>query len=242
VDYLQPQTLRSILWNSFAVYFRHWPTVLAVTAIPMIAVGLLRAFIAHVVGGNTMIFAFGIEILVNTFVVFPLTVVVSDICVGLKPSVRRAYARAFVNPGRLIGTYLALALLSFVALLALLIPGLIVTALYMFVGPVVILEQIGGRAAFTRSRHLSYGSRLRNLGIYFLVILLLIVVMFIVGGIMGLLVAVGGGEKILVEILGIILGAFLAPLFGVPIVLLYYDMRARKEGYGAPQLIEDLNY
>lgn len=240
MDYLQPQTFGSILRNSFGVYFRHWPTIVVTGGIVLLPAVLLKLYLDYATHG--WILGFVLQTALGNFATLPLTVAVSDICIGLKPSVERSYQRALRNPGRVLGTYLMYALLTAVSLLALVVPSFFVSAFYMFVGPVVILEQLGGKAAFTRSRQLARGYYLRNLGVYMIVIMIMLVLLLVAGASMGMTVAMVHGSLFTVQLIAALLGILLAPLMSVPLILLYYDMRARKEDYGSPQLMEDLKY
>jgi hypothetical protein len=213
----------------------------------MVAIGaVLRApfslFRLYASGSDLLPIAVVLDGIAAFFIALPLTVAVSDICISIKPGVLRSYQRTFKNPGRVLGTYLAATLLSIVAFLALIIPGLIVSAFYMFVGPVVILEQLGGRAAFKRSRELGRGYYLRNVGVFLVVLIILLLVLFLVGAIVGLAVGMMGGTEFTVQVVVLPFALCLSPLMAMPLILLYYDMRSRKEDYGAPQLAEDMKY
>jgi hypothetical protein len=237
MEYLQPQSFGSVLRNSFGIYFRHWTTVVATTATLTAPFGLLRLYASNSVGGSLLAIAYVFEFMAGYCVALPLTVAISDICIGVKPSVPRSYQRAFKNPGRVLGTILPFSLLSLVATLALIIPGFIVGTLYMFVAPVVILEQLGGRAAFKRSRELGRGHYLRNLGV---AVVAYLIVGLLLGLPAGFLTAVVGDAT--AQVLMLPISICLIPLILMPGILLYYDMRSRKEDYGAPQLAEDLKY
>jgi hypothetical protein len=200
-EFLPVQPLGSIFRNSFAIYGGNWRTISLIYALPMLPIALLHAVLlgiqprglANIV---SLIFA-SIGLLTGAVV----TVMISDRCLGLQPSVWRSYRRGFANIGRLIGTYflgvLFISLLGAAGTLLLIVPGLILrsgmmlsawfliggtllllipililTVWYMFfIVAVVVLEKLGGRAALRRSRALGKGSYLRNIGILFLVLL-----------------------------------------------------------------------
>lgn len=123
--FLQVQTLGSI----FAIYGGNWRTISLTYAPPMLLIALLHAILlgiqprglANIV---SLIFA-SIGLLTGAMV----TVMISDLCLGLQPSVWRSYCRGFANIGRLIGTYflgvLFISLLGAAGALLLIVPGLI---------------------------------------------------------------------------------------------------------------------
>ena len=126
------------------------------------------------------------------------------------------------------------------------IPGIIFSVWYFFVAQAVILEGKGGRAALIRSRELGRGHYLRNFGVVaamlFIVELIVISVALLLGVIIGYTVKMPIGElRNSMDVMGNILAYLLLPPYQIALVLLYYDMRVRKEGYGAAQLTEDLN-
>jgi hypothetical protein len=210
---------------------------------PAVPVEVFVAYVAPGYSPRDIMINFLSTILLGEFLQFPLTVAVSEICLGLKPTVQRTYRRTFKAPGRVFGTYVLANLLILVASLALIIPGLIVNVLYVFVAPVVILEHLGGKAALSRSRQLGRGYYLRNTGIFIILFFIFFLLSFpLVVSLPAALAILGIPTKF-----GDFFTSLLADLFSYPIttisfVLLYYDMRVRKEGYGAPQLVEDLNY
>jgi hypothetical protein len=237
MDYLQPQSFESIFRNSFSIYFRHWPILVAVGSLVLVPIELLdQLFEAN--GGQW--FGNFFDVVAQTFLEVPMTVAISDICIGLKPGVKRSYQRAFNNLGVVVGTIFVLTLLTVIAIALFIIPGLVVLALYLFVSPVVILEQRGGKAAFKRSRELGRGFYLRNLGVFLLIFLIIYLPVFLLDA---AFVSRSGhpfSPSRLQELVIALIGLLLYPLVSVPPILLYYDMRARKEDYGAPQLAEDL--
>jgi hypothetical protein len=241
--FLQMQTLRSVLRNSFAIYGGNWRTISLTYAIAMLPIAMLHAVLlsAERVGLASIVSV--VFMLSGMLMGAVVTVIISDLCLGLQPGVWRSYRRGFANAGKLIGTYLLAALISTGGLLLLLIPGIVWAIWYMFVVPVVVLEQSGGRAALRRSRALGKGCYLRNMGIVFLVALPLSLIIWLLAYAIASLVAPAIGShttSVMQGVEEILQTLVLSPLLSIPGTLLYYDMRARKDGYGAAQLAEDL--
>jgi hypothetical protein len=245
MSYLQAYSARSIIAASWRMYFREWLTLFLIYLAPLLVAHILNSSIKDtgtpgaVIGGFSVFFA-------SMFVTFPTTVAVSEICLDIKPTVGRSYRRAFAQPGKLIGSYLLAMVIILVGFLVLIIPGLVFSVWYTFIAPAVVLESLAGRAALKRSRELGRGYYLRNFGILFLGILLVMVLTLLLSlligvafGIVAHFLGIGLG---LAEFLGGVCGLVMAPPFSILTVLLYYDMRARKEGYAAAQLAEDLRF
>jgi len=239
--FLQPQTLGPIIRNTIAIYVRYWETICLIYILPSLPIAMLRDILETywLSGWVGILFLEMLDFfLVSVLGIAALTVAVSDICLNLKPNFRRAYRRGFTN-GRVFGTYFVAVVLTFLGFALLIIPGLVMLVWYMFAVSATVLEQISGRAALRRSRELGRGFYWRNLGIF----MLCFVVVLFLAAVAGVLIDFILGpehqllENILIEALSIVL---FGPLVTIPGILLYYDMRARKEGYGAAQLVEDL--
>jgi hypothetical protein len=238
VSYLQAYSATSIIAASWRMYFREWLTLFLIYLAPLLVAHIFNFLVKStgmpgaVLGGLGVFFA-------SIFVTFPTTVAVSEICLDIKPTVGRSYQRAFAQPGKLVGTYLLALVIMFLGFLVLFIPGLVFSVWYAFIGPVVVLEALAGRAALKRSRELGRGYYLRNFGIIFLGTLLVMVLtaLALLGG-----VAIAGIGLGVADFLSTVLGLVVAPPLAILPVLLYYDMRARKEGYAAAQLADDLRF
>jgi hypothetical protein len=238
--FLQPQTLGSIIRNTIAIYVRYWETICLIYILPSLPIAMLRDILeTYWLSGWVGIFLEMFDFfLVSVLGIAALTVAVSDICLDLKPNFWRAYRRGFAN-GRVFSTYFVAVVLTFLGFALLIIPGLVLFVRYMFAVSATVLEQISGRAALRRSRELGRGFYLRNFGIFMLCLVVVGFLAAVAGRLMDLILGHEHQllENILVEALSIVL---FGPLVTIPGILLYYDMRARKEGYGAAQLVEDL--
>jgi hypothetical protein len=244
VSYLQTYTLGSIIRSSFAIHFRNWVTLFAIYAVPIVPVYVLKAIVPPTTLTG-IVFAV-LQSLASMFATYPATVAVSEYCLGIKPSFARSYARVFAAPGRLIKTALLSFAIIFAGYIALIIPGIVFALWYLFVGPVVVLEGLGGRAALRRSRELGRGFYARNFGVAFVSLLLVLLTIVVLGAVLGIVIllplalTIGMPSPVWGELIGAIAAVALSPIYVVAFVLLYYDMRVRKEGYGAAQLAEDI--
>lgn len=248
--YLQPQTLGSVIRNTVTIYFQNWATISLIYILPLLPVAMLRGALEEYESGWSVIL-YLVQLLGGILVGAALVIAVSDVCIGLKPNLRRAYRRGFAN-GRLLGTYFLGIFFVYTGFKLLVIPGLVFAVWCMFSLPVTVLEPFGGRAALRRSYELGRGFYWRNVGIS-LVIWAFGFMVLVAGGILiGLfddfVLRVSHPDFVLwvshpvlktiaIEALSI---ALYGPLISISLILLYYDMRARKESYGSAQLVEDL--
>ena len=237
MTYLQVFTLGTIIKSSFGIYFHHFLTILLIYVLPRIPIQLLRL----VDGSEASILGAVLDTVISLLITFPMTVAISEICLGIKPSVARAYIRGFATPGRVLGTFFLAGIVIGIGFALLIIPGIVFALWYAFVGPVVILEGHGGWAALRRSRQLGRGNYLRNFGILLslsmIVALIILSVVLVAATVIALIATL---PTKLAEVSGAVVGILVTPPYLISLVLLYYDMRARKEGYSAAQLAEDL--
>lgn len=241
--YVRQYTAGSILRNTFQIYWRHFSTIFLTYALPLVPCALLtqEALIAE----QRTLFVIGLvlQTIVGLFAYGAITVSISDLCLGHRPNLLRSYRRLF---SRLFWKYLYTILLQLlVVLLGLILfifPGLIAVIWLTVTFPVIILERITGVAALKRSRHLVQNYAWKVAG----VLLLLIAIAFTVGALVGALRPVlgmlfpGYSEHFGRFVFALLANGFSTPITLIALVLVYYDLRVRKEAYDTTVLAQEL--
>jgi hypothetical protein len=204
-----------------------------------------------------------ISMFMGIVAVVSITVIVSDICIGNTPTgVKQSYR--MITPA-LLGKLFLSYLLYFVLLTGLYIGvislgslltslpvwgalagGILLAALFVLIGivlpmffpSVIVLEGKWGFNAFKRSFLLGRGFYLRNLGILVIFFICFFMAYLLIGLVLAILppplrILIG-----LVVSMVIYLTLICFPI--ICVVLMYYDIRVRKEGYDAAALAEDL--
>jgi hypothetical protein len=258
-NYIAAQTAGQIIRNAYRIYWRHFGILFLIFFIPVAPFAAWAAYSAFdkapIHQAANLLSTF-----VEIFSGAAMAVAVSDICLGNQPGVARSWRCVLGSlTGKLLRTYILFLLILFAGLLLLVVPGLIFYSWFMFSLTVVALERLGGWDALRRSKALGKGMHARNLGVFMLLFLIYITYFFVVtmlgaslfGGVVGMLFP-ENYEEILEEMLNStkvhiafsILQAIIISLLGPPIyigtVLLYFDMRSRKEAYDATMLAEEL--
>lgn len=173
-----------------------------------------------------------------------IAISISDVCVGNKPTFARAYRYVLtVAPFTLLLACLLQTVVGFVGGMLLVVPGLIFAAWFMFAPVVVVLEKAGAIRALKRSKDLGEGFYLRNFSLLFVGILVLFMFILLCGAALGILLVVLKMEsagRSAGALLGVLLGGLFYPYIYTMMILMYYDMRARKESYDSTSLTEDL--
>ena len=161
---------------------------------------------------------------------------------GRKVDVVTGYSRAFgvILPAAAVTIIVSLAL-ALSALLMLIIIGIplffYLLVIWFFAMPAVVFEGMGGIDALGRSRQLTRGSRWRLFGIGVVFTLLMMAIGIVGGGVSFVLVFI---SPTLLAIGLVVTAALAIPIYYVGSVLVYVDLRVRKEGYTLQALSDDV--
>jgi len=121
--------------------------------------------------------------------------------------------------------------------LLLIVPGLIWYSKYAMAVPVVVVEQVYGRDAMDRSSGLAAGHRGRLVGaVIFFLVLYEVISLSANFGIAPLLIALGAPSESakIVQGIGSLLVLIILPASMIFPVLMYFDLRVRKEAFTLP--------
>src|SRR5207245_2352718 len=179
------------------------------------------------------------------FAMAATTIAVSDACLGQRPSVLHSYRRiAGAVAGQIFLTTLLLYFGLIVGFVLLIVPAIVLLIRCMFAFTVVVLEGKWGLEALKRSSSLGRGYHWRNAGILALLTatsfglgLILVVIISVPAGIVA---AMGVGTSWLGPTVNVFANCVAGPLGLIPGILMYYDLRVRKEAYDVGTLAEDL--
>lgn len=272
-DYLQEQTIAEIVKNALSIYRRYfWKFFLSYFL--LIFLSTLLGFAGYALLGDSpftgILVYFAVWFVGSCVASLIVIVVVSDICLGELPNLKRAWKHLSF---RLVGKIVITNLLFYVIFLAVMLLGSVLMGLllqsrlpgwgyyvyaalmilvffaliswFLFVPTILVVENRWGFRAMKRSITLGYGYHLRNyviVCIMFGLVTLVPIILYIIAYLFSLLIH----SEDLGPLLGIcsyyLVGFLIQPLGLIYIVLLYYDIRVRKEGYDASALTEDLRH
>jgi hypothetical protein len=252
---LRPMGIGDILDATFRLYRQRFLTFLLVGLVVYVPYALLLALFqtAGMTQGERAVAPGGqvdmarVVFQVVTFAVFLIILLplcgaamvhnISASYLGESLTAGESYSRAAPRLFRLLGAQILAGLCIFVGFLLLIVPGVIFSLWFLLVAPVVVLEGIGGSAALGRSRELMRG----NLGKGFLLALVVGILTAIIGGVFGALTAlVPWPHPAFETFFDNVLSALLLPIQTAPTILLYYDLRIRKEAFDLQKLAEAL--
>lgn len=251
---LRPRTLGEILSAAFEIYKANASKLLVIVAIVVVPLSLIGALIGEAIEGETTTDEFGnvqlesqdwFAFFLGLAVVALVYVIISAILqaammraaalatIGDPVDVERSYRWGLGRFGPVILVAFLVGLAIFVGIFLILI-GAIVFATFLAVSiPALVIENRRGTDALKRSWNLVSGSFWHVLGV-------IIVSALITGVVSGLIGGIGGDNWFVAWIFTAIAQIVTAPYAALVSVLLYLDLRARKEALTADSLRGEL--
>jgi hypothetical protein len=235
---IRAMSLGEILDMGFKLVRDHFTVLVGIAAatyLPLAVVGaVVRPSPGHPPSGvaiAAILLVYLLVLLASPIVWAAITFALGEIYLGRTASVGGAFRSGLSLSLPLVGTTLLAGIAVVLGLLLLVIPGLYLILTFTLVAQVIVLERVSGFAALRRSRILMRGNLLRAFGV------------LLVGG---LITGVLGG--VLQLVLGFIplvgpLASGLAQAVGMTyssavVVLLYFDIRCRKEAFDLEHLAQ----
>lgn len=241
-EFITERSAGRIIKDGIKIYAQNFRAIVLISALPVVPFLILGAWAASQYDEAMAAVSSILEAVVSIFTTGAVTVAVSDVCLGNRPSVSRSYAALLRILWRYLGTYLLAVSIIIIGLVLLVIPGIYAMVVLMFALPVCIIERRAALDACKRSRALGKGHYLRNLGVFFLVLCVYIMCVIAITLVLVALMLVMSSDPsiFLFEFLNGLVGVVLAPIVQVSIILLYYDMRVRKENFDGAALAQEL--
>jgi hypothetical protein len=252
---LPARTLGDILSTAFEVYKANAAKLITIVAIVVVPLALIGSLLANVVfaaetdevtiGGETVTTIVGTRGLFATLAATMITAALAFVMAFvLQAAVARAAAQAVIGDPvdaeasyrygfKRLGSVILIALLSgviiFVGFLLLVIPGIIFAVFLSLAIPALVVENRRGTDALGRSWNLVSGHFWHVLGTIFVAGL----ITGVIGSIFG---AIGGTNVVLSWIFTAIGQIITTPFTALVAVVLYLDVRARRESLTAETL------
>jgi hypothetical protein len=170
---------------------------------------------------------------------------ISEYYLGREASVGEAYSYVLPKLATLLWASVLVAIVIMLGFLLLVVPGIIFGLWFALVTPAIVVEDLRATKAMSRSKRLASG----NLGKIFGTLFVVGIISFIISGAIGwgfgrLSATLFGQSQIrmimpqFAEMAGQIV---VAPIWAVATVLLYYDLRIRKEGFDLEMMAQEMD-
>ncbi|HEX4573744.1 MAG TPA: hypothetical protein VH158_01335 [Gemmatimonadales bacterium] len=166
--------------------------------------------------------------------------VVSDAYLGRSPRLGEALGFAWSRGGLVFGAGLAAGLVTLLAMLALVIPGIVVACGYSVAQQVAALETSTSGNALSRSWALTKGFKRKALVLWLVALVLVVVSIGGVAVLGGAATALSSALEAPATIVLAVMLLLLYPLITCVFTLFYYDLRVRKEGFDLQVLGQQL--
>lgn len=255
-SHLHPMGVGQILDRSFALYRQNFALFAGIVATLQIPLAIINGLITATTqppatsATNTVHFSsfsgpIGasagsglLGLIFGAVITGALAQAISARYLGREITIGAAYAS--VGAGTVVSLILASILYGIIVgigFLILIIPGIYLVVRFLFVPEAIVLERTGIWGAFSRSSQLVKGSWWRVFGIALLVFIITAVLSGVLGAVAGALLV--SGHRVAGEVVSAIVTILVEPFEFGALILLYYDLRIRKEGFDIQHLMRN---
>ena len=243
-------TAGALLDKASRLYLQNFSLMFSISAIvhiPSIALNIVRSA-RNVTGTRASFPAAMLEllaILIEFFVIFPwtggaATQAVSEIYLGNEVTLAGALRAAWSRYGTLLKSHFIPVLAFLVGLVMLVVPGILWYVSYIFITPIVMIEGLShNRDIRQRSRALVQGYR----GKAFVIVAANLFILILSQAGLRSLTRFFIGAAVTTNIAPLLngsVGILVSPMSSLAMILLYYDLRIRKEGYDLELLCREI--
>lgn len=243
---LRPLSLGALLDETFDIYRHNLLLFLGISALPNIVMLLLQFGLASSINSPREVGALALigvllasvaSLFVSAIVTSATTLAVSDIYLDRATSVRACFYRVRGKTLSVVYVSFAVGLIVGFGTLLCIAPGIYWAGLYAIAIPAVVLENIDGRQALTRSKELTRDHVWRMIVVYFLTaIFAFLMVTALTAAVewLGPRLFQHTGfitKDVLQEIMSGLGAILFGPISAIGLTLAYYDQRVRKEAF-----------
>jgi hypothetical protein len=212
-------------WALYRAHARHLISVAFVVYLPFAVLSLLVALAGSLIGILLVDLVFFIGFLLLEAALVKAVQDIRDGTTNL--SVGQTFQSALPSLGNVLVASIGGGILIFIGFCIFIIPGIWMATIWCLIVPVIVLENVGALASFSRSMELVRGRFWNVLGTLVLVILINVVVEFVIHIILVFFpLAVGSALAVLIA------GSIVAPFGAAVITLMYFRLVAAPVGAG----------
>jgi hypothetical protein len=232
---IRAMSLGEVLDTAFRLVRDHAAILLGISLTVTVPSQLFALLIGNATAQETATLTVGIlglaifMLIVSPVVGAAITHAIGKVYLGQTASYGASLSAGFKLLMRLMGTSFLMILVLIPAFVLLIIPGLYLAFAYMLVYQVIVIEGSAGWTALKRSYELTKGNMLRVFGVY----LVSMVLMVVVSGALHLVSAQIPYASFVIDSL---VQAVLTAYLSAALVVLYFDIRCRKEAFDLEHL------
>jgi hypothetical protein len=219
-----------VISEAFDLYRKHFSHLVVVALVIYVAIAILGVLLI-LIGGVVGALLVSILLLIGAFLVqAALVEAVADIRDGRADlTVGETLSRGASRIASVAGASILAGLAIGIGLILLIVPGLVLITWWAVIIPVIVLEHVGTFDSFSRSRELVRGLDFQVFGVIVLQFLILIGFSIVLG-----IILTAVPEEIRSFVSNVVSGAFTGPFAALVTTILYFRLKAAKEGPGIP--------
>jgi hypothetical protein len=243
-------TTGGLLDRSVRLYANNFSLLLGINAVAYVPFYLIMLFFQSSLSINphdenapwAALVYFVVFIILWTSIAFPIaggaaTYAISERYLGNQVSIQAALRRGIASFWSVSIAQITVSIKVIFGFLLLIVPGVLWWLSYSVVVPTILVEGQKAQAGLRRSRELMKGQRGKAFAIVIVLVLLEALASTGVGSLIKFVVSTdSAGGAVVYTAVNSLMSIFLAPLGIVATILLYYDMRIRKEGFDLDML------
>jgi hypothetical protein len=219
-----------VISEAFDLYKKHFSHLVVVALVIYVAIAILGVLLVLIAGTVGAILVAILGVIGSFLVQAALVEAVADIRDGRADmTVGETLSRGMSRIGSVAGASILGGIAIGIGLILLIVPGLVLITWWAVIIPVIVLEHVGTFDSFSRSRELVRGFDFQVFGV--IVIQFLIFIGF--GIVLGIILA-ALPEEARSFVSNVVSGAFTGPFAALVTTLLYFRLKAAKEGPGVP--------
>jgi hypothetical protein len=244
---LRPLSLGKLLDETFNIYRRNFLLFIGISAIPnlillvfqltLVGIASFDAKSSGIAGALAALGALFVTQFVSSIVTAATTFGVSDIYLERPTSMVACFSRVAGKALRVFFVSFIVSLIIGLGLILCIAPGVYWAGVYGIAMPAVVLENITGSEALTRSSSLTKDYVGRVIVVFFLTTIFTIGMAFAldeVASLVGFSGLHGMGalsQQVVQELIAALGGILFGPVTAIALTLVYYDQRVRKEAF-----------
>ena len=221
---------QGVISEAFDLYKKHFGHLVVVALVIYVAIAVLGVFLVLIASWVGAILVAILAVIGSFVVQAALVEAVADIRDGRADlTVSETLSRGLSRIGSVAGASILGGIAIGIGLILLIVPGLVLITWWAVIIPVIVLEHVGTFDSFSRSRELVRGFDWQVFGV--IVIQFLIFIGF---GIVLTIILAPFPEEVSSFVSNVVSGAFTGPFAALVTTLLYFRLKAAKEGPGVP--------
>ena len=262
-----PMSATRIIDRVFFFYSRNFIKFITMVAVIFIPVGVLSSLLTiqstkYIYSGEglnnglVMAMSLGASLLTMIGTVISSGILAqgfSELYLGKKIETGSVFGVVLPKLGSMLGAGIVSTIIILIGYCLFVVPGIIFGLWYSMISVVIVLEGIGGMKSLGRSKELAKGNLGKIFGTLFLAGLIAAVINWAIVGAFNMIMGVGMAASsdalsgasnmylILAQVFNTVSTIIVTPITAGTIVLIYYDLRIRKEGFDLEMLAKNMD-